>query len=816
MRFHSMMMGVFLLLAGSGLAVAQNLPNPSQLSNSQLLQYYQKAKASGMSDMQIEQAAMAQGFTLDDIAKLRRRLTEEQDGSGRGTFRRDTVSTGRSLGYQDLPTRADTLYDSLQARRMRIFGASFFANASLTFEPNLRMATPRNYILGPDDELIVDIYGNAVDNYRLKVSPEGTVKMLNLAPVYVNGLTIEQASERIVARLRQAFSSLNRPGGGTYANITLGDVRSIKVIVTGDVMRPGTYTVSSLASAFNVLYLSGGPTENGSFRRIEVIRNNNVVSKLDLYKFLVNADLKDNISLQDQDIIMIYPYQARVELLGEVKRPGIFEAHPGDTFGDLLHYAGGYTSEAYTASVRYRRNTPKEWRMGQIAANETTTFVPQNGDRYEIGKILDRYENVVAVRGAVYRPGDYALEPGTSTVRQLLAKAEGLREEAFLNRALLHRFQPNMEPSILAFDLGKLMRGETEDIPLQRQDSLVIKSVQELREAYSVSIAGAVNKGGQFLYSEGMTVSDLIYLAGGYTEGGVPYRVEVSRRVKEDTVGLMPSQNTRIFTFDVQDDLAMADRRQRFVLQPFDLVFIRKSPRYEAQKTVVVEGEVRFPGRYTIDNNTERITDLIRRAGGLKSAAYLSGARLTRKVPNTDLMGNRFLEKLNQNELLRRATQADGDPETAPEPPQRLNRELVGLDMASILQNPALPSNVLVQDGDSLIIPRIVETVRIIGEVLNPSIVNYDPAFRFKDYIAQAGGYTDNARKSKVFVSYANGRLDRTKRFLFFHNRPEVVPGTTVNVPAKPIRVGRETTPGERVAILSLLGTLVITLIRLF
>ena len=257
-------------------------------------------------------------------------------------------------------------------------------------------------------------------------------------------------------------------------------------------------------------------------------------------------------------------------------------------------------------------------------------------------------------------------------------------------------------------------------------------------------------------------------------------------------------------------------RDQRFVLQPFDLVFIRKSPRYEAQKTVVVEGEVRFPGRYTIDNNTERISDLIRRAGGLKNEAYLSGARLTRKVPNTDLQGNRFLERLNQEELMRKTNQTEAIRDSALASAKPPTRELVGLDMASILQNPSLPSNVLVQDGDSLIIPRIVETVRIIGEVLNPSIVNFDPSFRFKDYIAQAGGYTDNARKSKVFVSYPNGRLDRSKRFLFFTNRPEVVPGTTINVPAKPPRVGREMTPGERVAILSLLGTLAVTLIRLF
>ncbi|WP_373331136.1 polysaccharide biosynthesis/export family protein [Salmonirosea aquatica] len=383
MRHIFTCIAIFLTLALAGTSAQAQVPNPSQMSNAQLLRYYQQAKASGMTDMEIEQAAMARGFTVDDIAKLRQRLEGAQTQTGNRVGGRDTLgvtrdriqsrptqSSNQNQGqsryrndnldpndpmYQDqygdlnqdrydnnnLNRRRENNQPQLSETQKRIFGAPIFQNAYLDFAPNLRLATPKNYILGPDDELIVDIYGNSVDNFRLKVSPEGTVKMLNLAPVYVSGLSIEAASERIVSRLRQAFSSLNRPGSGTYANITLGNIRTINVLVTGDVARPGSYSVSSLATAFNALYASGGPTENGSFRKIEVIRNNNVVAKIDLYEFIVDANMKNDIGLQDQDIIMVYPYQARVELVGEVKREGIFEASTSDTFADLIRYAGG-------------------------------------------------------------------------------------------------------------------------------------------------------------------------------------------------------------------------------------------------------------------------------------------------------------------------------------------------------------------------------------------------------------------------------------------------------------------------------------------
>ncbi|WP_373514107.1 SLBB domain-containing protein [Persicitalea sp.] len=823
-------------------------PDPSQMSNSQLMKYYQQAKASGMSDMQIEQAAMARGFTLDDIAKLRGRLTNAQsENPSINRSRRDSLNGGRrQMGMENMERSAQsTQFDNnlqnqnqsqnrqsetnpLSDTQRRIFGASLFNksdNQRIDFAPNLNLATPKNYVLGPEDELIVDIYGNAVENFRLDVSPEGTVKMLNLAPVYVNGLTIEEAKERIISRLRQAFSGLNRSGSGTYATVTLGNVRSIKVIVTGEVARPGSYSLSSLATAFNALYYSGGPTESGSLRKIEVIRDNNVVAKIDLYQFLLNGELKNNVGLKDQDIIMVYPYQNRVELLGEVKHEGLFETKSGETFADLIQYAGGYASNAYTAAVQYRRNNGRELRVGQVSKDNAETFTPQDGDVFEIGKVLDRYENMVLVEGSVYRPGMYAIEDGLRTVKDLISKAEGLQEDAFLNRAVLERKNDLREPQLLAIDLRKLMRGETEDIQLKRDDKLIVKSVQELQESRTVSIQGAVNKAYTFPYAEGMTVSDLIYLADGYAEAAIPYRIEVARRIKGDTISTASTQTTEIFRFDVDKDLKILAGNQSLELAPFDVVFVRKSPNYEQQKTIVLEGEVMYPGRYAILNNAERISDVIQRAGGLKPSAFLAGARLTRQISDeqmrdsqlleSTILERRVLDEPGENVLTsgQRRLRADS---LASLTTKQTGRQLVGLDMVSILNNPDQPANILVQQGDSIIIPRRNETVRIMGEVLNPSIVNYDPSFSFSDYIAQAGGYSDNARRNKAYVAYANGRLDRTDHFLFFPIRPKISPGTTISVPAKLVKTGRETTPGERIAILSLLSTLAITVIRLF
>lgn len=773
---------VLLLLTGINHQVKAQQPRSrvDQLSDEEVQNFYRRAQASGLSEAQIEQAAMSQGYTLDDIAKMRKRIAGirsmtslPQNQTLTGNF------TGRTLPA-DLSRRTDSLPTTTRrdTTRLKVFGASLFENAKLSFEPNLRIATPRSYVVGPDDEIRVDIAGASTGEFQLKVSPDGTVKVPDLPPIFVAGLTIEQAEQRIVDRLRKGgYQGLGRPGSGTSANITLTNIRSIRVTLVGEVVRPGTYTISSLGSAFNALYLAGGPNpETGSFRKIYIIRGNRIVRTVDLYDFILRADQRDNIILRDQDVIRVADYETHVELTGQVRRPAIFEVLPGETLKTVLGFAGGFADDAYRASITLRRNTARERRIVTITEEQLATFVPERGDKYVVGKILERYENRVQVAGAVMRPGDYALEPGLETVKQLIVRAEGLRKDAFTNRATIIRERADMDLENLSFDLGKLMRGEIADIRLQRQDSLTVLSIRDLREPYYVRIEGAVNKPDTVEFVNNMSVADLIALAGGFQEGAQPNLIEVARRIRKDSAGIRTTMLEK-YQFAVDRNLQISSLESRpdsssgFKLQPFDIVYVRTSVNYEAQRQVYVYGEVMQPGNYAIFSREERIGDIIKRAGGLRPEAYMPGALFKREG------------------------------------------EIIGNDLRKVLADPGAEENLLLQDRDSLFIPRRSEIVAVEGAVLNPSSVSYKAQYGFEDYISEAGGFTDNARQRKAYIVYPNGRKDRTHHFLFFNSRPHVEPGSTVFVPFKPLENNR-LTPAERIGIFSLLATVSIALIN--
>ena len=744
------------------------------LTDEQVAAFLQKAKASGMSEAQIEKAAALQGYSPADIAKMRERLNSISSEKGKKTNESD-LSEVRKVTKTETYSDSSALKNNTKeiAKKSQVFGMSMFAAGGLSFEPDLRIATPRNYQLGPDDELNIDIFGNALDNYKVKVSPEGTIRILNLSPIYVNGLTIEAASERIVGRLRQLYQGINMPGSGVSAQITLGNVRSIKVTITGEVVKGGTYTVSSLATVFNALYAAGGPSENGSFRNIKVIRDNKIVRVLDLYDFLLRADQKDNIRLQDQDIIRIADYETRVEVSGEVKRPMIFEVEKTETLKDVLRFAGGFTDKAYTYTIGLRRSTARELKLVNISQDEVGVFIPQRGDKYTVGEILDRFENRVQVKGAVFREGEFALEAGSSTVKELIKKAEGLREDAFMNRAVINRQKGDNDPIVISFDLAKLMKGEIDDIPLKREDVVIIRSIKSLREKRAVTIDGEVNKTGKFDYVEGLTIADMIVLANGFKEGASNSKIELARRVKDDTTGLASDQNVRIETFEIDKDLKISTSDARTLIQPFDKITIRKSPRYENQKSVVIEGEVKFPGSYTIKDKTQRITELISLAGGLKEGAYPKGATFNRD-----------------------STQ-------------------IAVDLTTIQKNPSAQENLLLLDGDRLFIPRELETVKLSGELLNPISVAFRPNLGVKDYIAQAGGFTDKSARRRVFVKYANGFSDRTRTFLFFNTYPKVEPGAEILVPAVLDDTNTKLSSAEKVAILGAVSSIALIVINI-
>ncbi|MFN3488732.1 MAG: SLBB domain-containing protein [Emticicia sp.] len=761
---------VFINLLGFSTVFAQSV---DELSDDQIQQFMKQAEESGMSEDQLMAAAAAKGFGSADISKFKERMTRLQ-ADKKGPVNTNTTDTERKLNDTtstkiDRGAKPIIKEDSSAIRREKYYGLNIFNNKKIVFEPNLRIPTPKNYILGTGDELNISITGFAVQTYKAKVSPEGTVQIDILSPIYVSGLTIEQARERIINRLKSRFAGLNSSGGGLYADITLGNIRSISVTVIGEALQPGTFTVPSLANVFNVLYACGGPSEIGSLRNIEIFRNGKVIRTLDVYDFLLHGDQKGNIILQDQDIIRIPYVDTRISLLGEVRNPKIFEVKRGETLKDVLAFAGGFKELAYSKIISLERATPTEKRIISIDQNEIAAFAPQKGDIYTIGKILNRFENIVTVKGAVYREGSYELEKDI-TIKQLIARAEGLKQDAFKDRVLLKRERENLEPEIIALNLSKILKGESEDIRLKLKDTLFIKSYKDLRERLTVSISGAINKAATYEFADNMTVSDLVAMAGGFTDGASASKIEIARRIKADTVDVSKEQSIKIETIDVDRSLTGAESKKLF-LKPFDRVYVRVLPRYEEQKNVSISGEIFYPGPYALRDKKERIADLIEKAGGTKSEADLGSAKFTRAG------------------------------------------KVIGVDLVSIVQNREDINNLVLNSGDALEIPRKKETVTVNGQVYSPTTVPYSSGLKLKEYLDLAGGTTDSAFVKKTYVRYGNGRLDRTRSFLGIKTYPKIENGSEIIVP---VRRKYKWTPAERIAISTAVVSIATLLFTIF
>lgn len=764
----------FVLLSISTIELSAQVQkkNIDELTDDQITVFYKKAQSSGMTEAQIEKAAIMQGYSASEIARVRERIAKLQLGTASQIPTVQSVDNSRrTLESADKQASQEVSAVVPQTTSL-VFGESLFSNSKMSFEPDLRIATPKNYQLGPDDELNIDIFGEVLDNFKVKISPEGTVKILNLSPIYLNGLTIDAASDRIISRLRQLYQGLNRPGSGVSGQVTLGNVRSIKVTITGEVKSPGTYTVSSLATVFNALYSSGGPSQNGSFRNIRVIRANKVVRVVDLYDFLLKADQSDNIHLQDQDIIRVADYENRVSLAGEVKRPMIFEVQKGETLKDVLRFAGGFTDKAYTYTIGLTRNTSRELKLLNITQDEVNSFLPSNGDKYKIGQILDRFENRVEVAGAVFRPGVYALENGLTSVKELIKKAEGLLGNAYLNRALLVRKKDNLESEMISIDLMKLFSSESNDIALKREDILTIYSQDDLHETREVQINGQVNKPGKFAFYEGLKLGDLILMANGFKESASFSRLELARRVVDH--GLNSSDETIVIkSFTIDGSLKLDNEASQFPLEPFDFISVRIAPNFESQRMVTISGQVNYPGSYALKKNEYRISNLIELAGGLKSEGYIDGSKLYR------------------------------------------DSTIVGVDIKNILANPNSSQNLVLMSGDQIIVPRVNETVKITGAVQNPISFSFTKGYRLGDYLSQAGGLTELAIKKEIYVKKMNGISTRTRKFLFWNLYPKVEVGSEIVVPAYPPDRKTGLTSAEVIGLSSALASVSISLITL-
>jgi len=745
--------------------------NVDEISDDQITAFYKKAQSSGMTEVQIEKAAISQGYTAAEIARVRERISNLQlNNSTSGSVQsldnsRRTLESVDKMASQSVATEVSKSSSS-------IYGESLFTNSKMSFEPDLRIATPKNYQLGPDDELNIDIFGEVLDNFKVKVSPEGTVKILNLSPIYINGLTIDAASDRIMSRLRQLYQGINRPGSGVSGQVTLGNVRSIKVTITGEVKSPGTYTVSSLATVFNALYSSGGPSQNGSFRNIKILRANKVVRVLDLYDFLLKADQSDNIHLQDQDIIRVSDYENRVTLMGEVKRPMVFEVQKNETLKDVLRFAGGFTDKAYTYTIGLTRNTSRELKLMNITQDEVNTFLLQNGDKFKIGEILNRFENKVGIAGAVFRPGVYALENGLTTVKDLIRKAEGLQGNAYMNRALLIRKKDNLDKEIIALDLSKLFESSSNDYALKREDSLTIYSQESLRETKEVQIIGEVNQPGKFSYYDGLKLGDLILLAKGLTEAASFSKLELARRVIDHGFN-KSGESIIIKTFDIDGSLKLDNEASQIPLEVYDIISIRSSPNYQKQRMVSISGQVNYPGGYALKKNEYKLTDLIELAGGIKQEGFIGGAKLYR------------------------------------------DSTIVGVDLKALMSDKNSSQNLLLMAGDRIDVPRAVETVKVSGAVQNPIALTYKNSSKIRDYISEAGGLTELAMKKNIYVKQLNGISARTKTFLFWNIYPRVEVGSEIIIPASDPESKKGLTSAEVIGLSSALASVSISLITL-
>lgn len=754
-----------------------------QLSDTQIRQYLAQMKAAGLTEDQVEQVAKAKGMPDGEIIKLKARVANlgaKSDAKQNGGGQADLKFT-RDVNTPEEVEKAEGVSGEAPSK---IFGASLFAGKQLTFEPNLRMATPRNYVIGPDDELLIDIYGNSEANYRLKVSPEGNINVQYVGVIQVGGMTVEQAIGRIRERMSTIYSGLR--DGGTRLNIAIGNIRSIKVVLTGEVKKPGTYTLPSLATVFNALYMSGGPTENGSFRQIELIRGGNKVATMDIYDFLLTGAFKNNVRLQDQDVIRVPAYQRRVEIAGEVKHPGIFEMKIGEHLSDLLRFASGFTDKAYKARIKVLRNTDTEHSVNDITSDAFSSYAPKSGDNYIIDVILDRFENRVTINGSVFRPGQFELTPGL-TLRGLVQKAEGLKEDAFMNRAYITRLKANNDKELVSFDLEKVLSGEQPDIVLKREDIINISSIFDLKEEYNFTVAGEVRNPGSFKYAEGMSLEDAILQAGGLKESATVQRVEISRRIKNSDPTSEKAVTAKVFQVDISRDLKNASN---FKLQPFDIVSVRESSGYETQRQVTITGEVLYPGVYTLTTKDERISDLLKRAGGFTAYAYPEGASLKRPLPASQAEAQMEAEKMR---LAKIAQESVSD--TMKLEAENLKSEYVGINLPRILKHEKSKYDVILQNGDILSIPTQLQTVKVGGEVLAPATVLYATNKGFKRYINNAGGFGNNAKRKAAYIIYANGSVESTSQFLFFRNYPVVKPGAQIVVPKKP--VGRKLSVGE-------------------
>jgi len=745
------------------------------MSDSQVLKEAVAAKKSGTSESEIASRLIQRGATMEQIQRLRsqyakqitnRGLDSNVDnaiGNAQDRMRVNNEVADNEIVTHERANAPEFVEGEPASMGKRVFGRDIFNNKSLTFEPQMNIATPQNYVLGPGDQLIIDIYGASQETHTLTVSPDGDVTIPDFGPVHVSGLTVEAAHRRIRSKVGTYFESSD-------IKVSVGQTRTILVNVMGEVKTPGTYTLSAFATVFHALYRAGGINDLGTLRNIKVFRQGRQISVVDIYDFILNGRLAGNVRLQDNDVIQVGPYESIVDISGSVKRPMAYEMRKSESLATLLKYSGGFTGDAFKKLLRVLRKSEDLKSVYNVEEFELADFKVDDGDEVIVDAVIDRYKNMVEVKGAVFRPGMYRLGEKVNSVRSLLEMASGLTEEAMSSRAVMRRMKPNRTQEVLSIDIEGILKGSTPDVALQNEDVLFIPTLAEHQNLRTLTIDGQVIFPGTYEYAENMTIEDLILQAGGLTDAASTAKIDVSRRLRDPSATEAGMEISKTFSFSLKDNYVV-DGDRSFTLEPYDIVQVRMSPAFQTPIRVTVDGEVAFQGNYTMELKNQRLSDVVKAAGGVVPGGYVRGARLERRLTDA--------ERARLREVIRIARQtADGKDSIALNKLEMAETFTVGIHLDEALANPGSTQDIELMDGDRLVVPRFNHTVRISGDVNAPNTVAYDEGEGYKYYIKQAGGFGDRAKKRNTYIIYMNGTMAMAKE-------GKIEPGCEVVVPSK-------------------------------
>jgi protein involved in polysaccharide export with SLBB domain len=790
------------ILKGSDLSTVK----VDYLSDSDITKIKTQLQTNNVTIDQLESIALSKGMSAAEFIKLKKRLALPSAS-------KDTSNTSAKKKNSDVESEnegeSERKQEKIENKKIKdtlnslVFGSELFDNPTLDFQPNLKLATPVNYVLGPGDELQVSVNGVQEFNDNVPVTVEGKVNIQYVGQISVSGLTIEDATQKIKGAISRIYSTVR--SGQSQVAVSLSRIRTIKVTIIGS-KQPGNYSISSLATVYNALFLGGGPGKNGSYRNIELIRNNKVYKNIDIYRFLVSGNQSDNVGLKDNDVIRIPAYTNRVTVEGEAKRPGIFEIKKGEHFSDLLNFASGFNEFAYTASVNVLQKTGKEFKVADIQEAQYGSYVPLNGDVYRISKILNRFENRIIIKGAVFRPDTYSFYQGMK-ISDLIRQAEGLKEDAYLKRARIVRLKADLTYENVNVDLSKAVSGDLNaDISLKKEDVVTVYSILDFKEEYKVTIDGEVNKPDVYDYQDNLTLNDLIIAAGGLT-GSASKRVEIARMIRTEEIDDSNPNKVELFNVEITPD--SNEQVANFELKPFDVVNIRRMAVTEKPEMVTIKGSVAYPGKYVLVNKKEKIYDVIQRAGGLTSTASLNGIKIKRPIKKDQIED---IENVSLNLGKKDSIQNKLEKKLK----EDLKYATIPVDWKKVTKNQKNNANVTLLPGDEIEISVFNETVKVAGNVLLTSEIPYVEGRGFNYYLDAVGGVDSKGWRKKAYIIYPNGKASVSGSFLFFfRSNPEVVPGSQIVVPEKP--EGKKMSAGEWVSIASVLvsmGVLLVTAIK--